>query len=103
MRHGSLIPQSTLVAVGIPMTRQFFCTLILAAVLVTASCGRRKTPVSLPVVGPQAETMFTQGSADFHLGTPEAYARAADSFRKARALRPNVCDYPLQLVQSLLF
>ena len=53
-----------------------FC---LALVGFAASCGRHKASI-LP---PQPESLYTQGLKDFHLGTPEGYARAVDSFRKA--------------------
>src|SRR5947208_604793 len=85
-----------------------FCVFILGLVIITAGCGRRKTAVSPPIVptpaaASQPETLFKQGLSAFHLGTPDGYTRAADSFRKAWAQNPDSCEYPLSLAQSLLF
>src|SRR5215471_136247 len=69
------------------------------------SCGRRAN-VAAPVVAPsepEDEVSNRQGFEAFHQGTPEAYTRAAEDFRKASALKPGKCEYALNLAQSLLF
>jgi tetratricopeptide (TPR) repeat protein len=59
--------------------------------------------VVAPPSPPSPESLFTQGLADFHKGTPEAYARATDEFRTASKLKPENCEFALNLAQSLLF
>ncbi len=71
---------------------------ITVLVSVVAACSH-KTAVSPPQPG----TSYLEGLRNFHLGTPEGYARAADLFRKAHALQSSSCEYSLNLVQSLLF
>jgi tetratricopeptide (TPR) repeat protein len=64
-----------------------------------SACG----PHKIALLPPSPEGLYSQGLKDFHLGTPEGYAKAADLFRKARRLKPAACDYSLNLAQSLLF
>src|SRR5215831_8774795 len=75
--------------------------------ILTESCGRRTNigaPVATAVVAPREdEVLYRQGLEAFHQGTPEAYTRAAEAFRKASALKPGKCEYALNLAQSLLF
>jgi tetratricopeptide (TPR) repeat protein len=79
--------------------------------ILTQSCGRRTNVAApaAPAVPPPAaseaedKTLYRQGLEAFHQGTPEAYTRAAESFRKAAALKPETCEYALNLAQSLLF
>jgi len=69
------------------------------------SCGRRAN-VAAPVFAPpepEDEVSYRQGLEAFHQGTPEAYTRSAEAFRKASALKPGKCEYALNLAQSLLF
>src|SRR5215468_3027706 len=72
---------------------------IISSFFLVVGCGRHKTLV-LPV-SPQG--LYRQGLDSFHLGTLEGYQRAVDSFRKAQALEPEICEYRLNLVQSLFF
>jgi tetratricopeptide (TPR) repeat protein len=75
--------------------------LIISAILFITGC-RKKVVVS-PPPPPSPELFFTQGLSDFHKGTPEAYTRAADEFRSASKLKPENCEFALNLAQSLLF
>jgi tetratricopeptide (TPR) repeat protein len=76
-------------------------------VILTQSCGRR-TNVAAPAAPPapseaEDEALYRRGLEAFHQGTPEAYTRAAEAFRKASVLKPEKCEYALNLAQSLLF
>ena len=76
---------------------------IFIILLISSGCGRR-TNVALPsTAAPQPESLYTQGLADFHQGTPEGYMKAAAALRTAWRLKPDRCDYALNLAQSLLF
>jgi tetratricopeptide (TPR) repeat protein len=74
----------------------------LLAVFVLAGCGRR-TSVIAPAAGPTPDSLYAEGLAAFHLGTPDGYRRAADIFRMASKTRPERCEYALSAAQSLLF
>src|SRR5262249_50189069 len=78
--------------------------IVVFALCVSSTACRRKTVLNPPVPGPAPyEVLYNEGLSAFHLGTPEGYARAADAFRKASALKPDRCDCALNLAQSLLF
>ena len=84
-----------------------FKRIVLIGVLLmfVQSCGRRAN-VAAPVLAPRQaedEVSYRQGLEAFHQGTPEAYTRAAEAFRKASVLKPGKCEYALNLAQSLLF
>ncbi len=76
------------------------CVLIL---FLAGACGRRVAVRNPQVPAHPEEALYKQGLDLFHQGTPEGYARAADAFRKASALKPDRCEYALNLAQSLLF
>jgi len=79
--------------------------IVLAGVLlmIAASCGRRTNGAAPTVAPPEDEVLYRQGLEAFHQGIPEAYARAAEAFQKASALKPERCDYALNFAQALLF
>lgn len=77
-------------------------TLILAVALSISSCHRRVN-VAAPPLPPNPEIFYNEGLTAFHQGTPESYTRAAESFRTALKLKPEACEYSLNLAQSLLF
>jgi tetratricopeptide (TPR) repeat protein len=84
-----------------------FKRIVLIGVLLMSvqSCGRR-AKVAAPVLAPpepEDEGWYRQGLEAFHQGTPVAYTRAAEAFRKASTLKPEKCEYALNLAQSLLF
>jgi hypothetical protein len=76
--------------------------LVISALLLLLpfGCGRKslggRTIVS-------HETLYRQGLAAFHEGTPNGYARAIEAFRNASALRPRQCEYSLNMAQALFF
>lgn len=74
----------------------------LTGLLIATGCGR-KIPLAAGPTIPQDELLYRQGLSAFHEGTPEGYARAVDAFRRAAAIRPQRCEYPLNLSQALLF
>jgi tetratricopeptide (TPR) repeat protein len=76
---------------------------ILIIFLITSGCGRRTSAALLTTAVPEPESLYSQGLADFHQGTPESYMKAAAAFRSAWRLKPDRCDYALNLAQSLLF
>src|SRR2546426_1560629 len=85
------------------MTPRLFCVTVIAISVLASACGRRTAALAPSASLGEDETRYKQGLAAFHEGTPEGYARAADAFRKASALKPQRCDYALNLAQSLLF
>src|SRR5262245_21289584 len=85
------------------MTGKISFILVFALCASSTAC-RRKTVLNVSVPGPPLyEVLYNEGLSAFHLGTPEGYTRAADAFRRASALKPDRCEYALNLVQSLLF
>ena len=74
---------------------------LIAFILLAASCNHNIRP-TLPVTPPQHEIAYRAGLDAFRLGTPEAYQRAAESFRRAAALDRTHCEYSLALAESLL-
>src|SRR6266699_5310818 len=85
------------------MTPRLFCVTVIEIAVLASACGRRTAALAPSASLREDETQYKQGLAAFHEGTPEGYARAADAFRKASALKPRRCDYALNLAQSLLF
>jgi tetratricopeptide (TPR) repeat protein len=90
---------------GVKMIRKAVCIIVIP--LLAATCVKRAVPVtsSVPVapVVLQDETLYKQGLAAFHEGTPDGYTRAAEAFRQASQLKPDQCEYALNLAQALLF
>ena len=77
-------------------------SLILAILIFVASCAHQ-VQTKAPAGPPEDELLYRQGLSAFLQATPEGYQTAADSFRKAAALRPANCEYELHLSESLLF
>ena len=82
------------------------CSVIIAGL--AAACRKHTVPIAPSTVAiapavPNDEVLQAEGLAAFHEGTPEGYSRAIDAFRQASKLKPERCDYPLDLAQSLLF
>jgi len=71
----------------------------LLTTFIVVACGH-KVPVDRP---PDPEAFNHEGLIAFHLGTPESYTRAAEAFRRALSLKPESCDYALNLAQALWF
>ena len=69
--------------------------------LFVVACAHR-TPVNRPAAL-DPDLFNREGLTAFHLGTPASYSRAADAFRRASSIRPESCDYALNLAQALWF
>jgi tetratricopeptide (TPR) repeat protein len=79
---------------------QYLMTLVMA--LSVGACHRHR--IASPVASlPNFDLLYDEGLTAFHQGTPESYVRAAETFRRLSTLRPERCDYKLDLAQSLLF
>ena len=76
--------------------------LAVAAFMFVTGC-RHHVQTRLPAGPPQDELFYREGLAAFREATPEGLAHAADAFRKASSLKPQQCEYSLNLAQSLLF